>query len=102
MEVVFDDFTGEPADRTVTVGFDGRWFELDLTEANAEYIESVLSGWAGRGRDATSGKPSTTRTAASRSRSANIRSWAREQGWDLATRGRLPAEVVVAYENRQQ
>ena len=53
MEVVFDDFTGEPADRTVTVGFDGRWFELDLTEANAEYIESVLSGWAGRGRDAT-------------------------------------------------
>ena len=95
-----DDFTGEAADRTVVFGFGGRWFELDLTEANATRVEGHLADWIDRGREVATKTAPPSRTAESRARSAEIRVWAREHGWDLAAHGRLPTDAVEAFDNR--
>ena len=94
------DDTGEAAERTVVFGFGARWFELDLTEVNAARIEGLLADWIDRGREVTTETPVASRTAESRLRSAEIRAWARENGWDFAPRGRLPNNAVNAFDNR--
>lgn len=40
---MLDDLDGEPASDTVVFGYRGRWFELDLTVANAGEIDALLS-----------------------------------------------------------
>ncbi|SFA45561.1 Lsr2 protein [Rhodococcoides kroppenstedtii] len=95
-----DDFTGEAADRTVVFGFGDRWFELDLTEANAAHIEGLLADWVDRAREVSTERRPASRTVESRLRSAEIRVWARNHGWDLAAHGRLPTDAVEAFDNR--
>jgi hypothetical protein len=102
-----DDLTGEPAQCTVTFGFRGAWFELDLTDANAASITSLLSTWSTHGRlvhEQAGPHPAatgTTKRRTPRAHSAAVRTWAREMGLPVAERGRLPAAVVRAYRERR-
>lgn len=99
---LFDDFTGEPADRTVTFGFDGSWFELDLTTANAEEITDTLTRWstAGRARLTRTETSPATRNQAARKRAAAIRAWAHDNGMNVSARGRISNAVFDAYNSR--
>lgn len=101
---LFDDFTGEPADRTVVFGFAGSWFELDLTDANAAEIVESLTRWSTAGRrrthNSSSDTASGTRTQDDRTRAAAIRSWAREEGMDVPALGRIAKNVIHAYDTR--
>jgi hypothetical protein len=97
-----DDFDGDGvADETVEFGLDGVTYEIDLTNKNAAKLRADLKGWidAGRrvggrrrGRSGGSG-----RAAIDRDQSAAIREWARRNGHNVSTRGRIPAEVIDAF-----
>lgn len=92
--VLVDDIDGTDAAETVSFAIDGREYEIDLSSRNAEglrealapYIGHARRGGARRGRN-RSGGPSP----------ADIRAWARENGFDVPDRGRVSAHVREAY-----
>lgn len=94
-----------PADRTVRVGLDGQWTELDLTAEHAAEVERVLGRYLSAGtaepkrpsmgrRGRTLG-PQGPRTPENRARLA----WVQANGWPgLTTVKGIPAEANRAYE----
>jgi Lsr2 len=102
-----DDFDGEGnADETVEFGLDGVTFEIDLTTKNAAKLRADLTKWidAGRrvggrrrGRGAVAGAGRGGRASIDREQSAAIREWARRNGHNVSTRGRIPADVIDAF-----
>jgi len=98
--VLEDDLDGGKADETVTFGLDGTTYEIDLSKKNAAKLRDALAGYVGSGR-----RVSGRRGAAGRSRgrgrsasdSADIRAWAKDNGYDVSERGRISAEVRAAY-----
>ncbi|GEK79684.1 histone-like nucleoid-structuring protein Lsr2 [Agrococcus baldri] len=101
-----DDFSGESISdgegRTVRFAFDGAEYEIDLTNEHVEEFSDVLERYvrASRrvsGRRKTGGSPARS---GGNSETAAIREWAESQGLKVATRGRIPAEIVEQYRNR--
>jgi Lsr2 len=111
---LIDDLDGQSeADETVEYAIDGVTYEIDLARDNAEALREVFapyiaaarrtggrarSGTGSRGRSSASG--GAVANAAGRSREAMkaIRDWAKSSGWAVSDRGRLPSNVVEAYD----
>lgn len=106
--VLIDDLDGSEAEETIKFGLDGVTYEIDLSAKNAArlrkelspYVESArrIGGRAVRGR----APKQTARGAARKADTAEIRAWAREQGYDVSDRGRIPAEIVEAYQKARR
>ena len=104
-----DDLDGSEADRTVEFALDDVTYTIDLSEKNAGKLRKALDpyiaagtrvGRSGavavqRGRRATGG---TVRS--NRDQNKAIRDWAAENGYDVSERGRIPANVVEAFNKR--
>jgi hypothetical protein len=104
--VLVDDIDGSDASETVTFGLDGAQYEIDLSESHADKLRDALALYISHGRRAGGRKKGAggTRSSSSSSSSAgagpsaaDIRAWARENGWDVPERGRVSAEVKEAY-----
>lgn len=101
-----DDFSGESisdgAGRTVRFAFDGAEYEIDLTNENAEEFSNVLERYIRASRRVSGRRKSGGSAARSggNSETAAIREWAESQGLKVATRGRIPAEIVERYNSR--
>lgn len=98
-----DDFDGKSeATETVHFAIDGTEYELDLSVLNASKLRGVLEPWSLKARKRSRlprGKinSSRTRPAVDREQTAAIRQWAKEQGHNISSRGRISAEIVEAY-----
>ena len=110
--------TGENVDGTETVsfGFDGYEYSLDLCKEHAADFHGTvqgLIGWssdrtrAGSGRRARrggagedgAGAAAPARSSSDRERLKAIRDWARQNGHpNLGDRGRVPQAIVGAYD----
>ncbi|MDT8913534.1 Lsr2 family protein [Amycolatopsis sp. PS_44_ISF1] len=100
-----DDIDGGEASETVTFGLDGVQYEIDLSDGNAsslreEFARYVAASRRSGGRKARTVAGSQPPTAADRERSRAVRAWALENGWDVSERGRIPANVLTAYDER--
>ena len=97
---LIDDLDGGKADETVRFSFDGRSYEIDLSAANAERLRTSLQPFVAAARKARPAdrRGAGGRTTGSRSRSTEIRAWARTQGINLSERGRIPISVVQLYD----
>jgi nucleoid-associated protein Lsr2 len=109
MVSLVDDLDGGSADETVAFGLDGKAYEIDLSSANAGKLRDSLaefvatarkSGGASRGRRASG--TGSLRATSDPERGRAIRDWARGQGMEVSTRGRIAAEVVEAYHKNAQ
>ncbi|MFC4945917.1 histone-like nucleoid-structuring protein Lsr2 [Pseudonocardia sp. GCM10023141] len=99
--VLVDDLDGSVASESVVFGLDGRGYEIDLSGDNAAKLREALAPFvASARRGSAGGAARAQRPAASTVNSAAVRQWARENGHDLAERGRIPAAVMTAYANR--
>jgi hypothetical protein len=101
-ELVDDIDPTHTADETVTFSLDGTHYEIDLATVNASKLRDTLAPWIGAARRAqhTNRRRITTITTTDRSETKKIRAWAHTAGITLGDRGRIPAEVVTAYRNR--
>lgn len=84
---------------TVSFGLGNSAYEIDVCAADAKELRSKLEPFiehARRRTGSTARKPG--RRAADRAHTAEIRSWAKEQGYQISERGRIPASVVTEYE----
>jgi len=77
------------------------------TSASARPTRGARGSGPGRSAKGGAGKKATGRRARTRSgvdgqvSIATVRSWARENGYTVADRGRVPSEVVTAYRDAQ-
>lgn len=101
--VLEDDISGGPADETVLFALDGVSYEIDLSTGNAAELREALAGYVAVARR-VGGRASSGRRRAGRSsgsgagKTAEIRAWARDNGYEVSERGRISAEVRAAYE----
>ncbi|MDX6325981.1 MAG: hypothetical protein QOK15_2335 [Nocardioidaceae bacterium] len=101
--VLVDDIDGTDAAETVSFGIDGVQYEIDLSAGHADELREAMALYIGHGRRAGGRKRSAGNGRAVTSKgsggpsAAEIRAWARENGWDVPERGRVSAEVREAY-----
>ncbi|MFI5497225.1 Lsr2 family protein [Actinoplanes sp. NPDC051859] len=102
--VLTDDLDGGTADRTVEFGLDGVTYTIDLSEDNAGRLRTALGPFltaaTRTGRDKL-GPPRRRGPArprrSDRGENHAIRTWAGENGYAVAGRGRMPLSVVEAF-----
>jgi hypothetical protein len=104
---LIDDIDGSEAEETITFGIDGANYEIDLNAKNAGKLRDALATYIGHATPirrtrttASSGRSSSASSSparADREQTQAIREWARANGYDVKDRGRIPAEIVDAY-----
>lgn len=87
-----DDIDGTPGAKTVTFGFNNRWYEIDLSKGNAEKLKEVLKPYLRKARATAPPKQQPNEAKV-------IREWANNNGYELAEKGRIPRDIVEAYRN---
>jgi hypothetical protein len=101
-----DDLDGTVAEdiSTVTFGLDGASYEIDLTGGNADKLRDSLANFVNSARR-TGGRAKRGATikgavapAANREQTKAIRDWARQNGFEMSDRGRIPGNVIDAFE----
>lgn len=100
--ILTDDIDGGEASRTVEFSLDKAAYTIDLNEDNIAKLEAALTPFIAKAervsRRATAAGTRPRRTTGRSGGSAAIRAWARENGYELSDRGRVPNAVMEAYE----
>lgn len=104
-----DDLTGdelnEDGGQTVQFAFNGVEYEIDLSNKNADKMEKALQPYieaarrvGGRKQRRNEGGSSNKSSGGRRTDLAEVRAWARDNGYQVSDRGRIPNEVLEAYD----
>ncbi len=95
--ILSDDVDGSLATGTVSFGFDGVSYEIDLSEKNQEKFRDQMAAWIANARKVrrTNG---VKKVRAGGPTGSEVRAWAQERGLAVSARGRVPAEIKAAYE----
>jgi hypothetical protein len=90
--------------RTVEFAFDGSTYEIDLSNDNVDKFRDAISDYIAAARKVsgrrTSGGTAAPKTAPKRGNSeelAKVREWAKENGYEVSSRGRISTQVQEAY-----
>jgi len=107
---IFDDLDGGEANNTLVFGWDGRQYEIDLTDENAKRFEEAIAPFLEAARmvgrlqliqqrkfpRALNGAPAVA-TFRDREQTAAMRRWANANGYEVSDRGRIPGNVEEAF-----
>lgn len=103
--LLIDDLDGSSADETISFGLDGTAYEIDLSADNANVLRAALADYVAKGRKAAwirgnnrrrpAGAPGSRNSAPLDT--ADVRAWARSNGYEVNDRGRIAADIVEAY-----
>jgi Lsr2 len=98
--IVTDDLDGSENAETVSFGFDGVTYEVDLGKKNRAKLEKALGPFIEAGRRAPGrGRPrSASRAGGSSVDRSAVRAWAKTAGLKVSERGRISADVMRQYE----
>ncbi len=96
--LLVDDLDGTEAVETVNFGLDGVSYEIDLSSENATTLRDALAAYVGSGRRIGGRRKGRGNASGAGASPAEVREWAREHGWELSDRGRVPADVRDAYD----
>lgn len=90
---------------TVLFSLDGVAYEIDLTDENAAALRGALDRYTHAARTVSSARATSSAGAAGRKRRrsgqqdfSGVREWAKQNGYQVSERGRVPASVLEAYE----
>jgi hypothetical protein len=95
--VLVDDIDQTDAEETVAFGLDGKEYAIDLNKKNAKALRDALGPYVAHARPVSGRRRGSSAKASSGTAPAEIRAWARENGFDVPDRGRVSAEVREAY-----
>jgi hypothetical protein len=100
-----DDIDGGAAEGTVRFALDGTEYEIDLNAKHSEELRSALGKYVSHARKVGGATRRAGRAAGRAGRGSGsslntteIRNWARENGYDIKDRGRVPADLVAKYQ----
>jgi nucleoid-associated protein Lsr2 len=106
-----DDLDGSDAAGTISFGLDGRAYEIDLSDENADALRDSLASFIAAARK-SGGSAAAPRSRTQkmttisgpaprpldREQTAAIRAWARQNGHHVSDRGRIAKTVVEAFQ----
>jgi hypothetical protein len=98
-----DDLDGSVASGTVDFALDGKDYAIDLSDDNAAKLRDALAAFVGAARRPGGRRKSgqsNHRPTAAREPQVAVRQWAQDNGHKIANRGRIPAAVLQAYDQR--
>jgi hypothetical protein len=99
-----DDLDGSEAGETVSFSLDAKDYVIDLSDPNAAKLRDVLDPFVAAARRSGGGRKSashsTMRETSQRRKSTEMRDWLRANGYAVKDRGRVPEELVRAYESK--
>lgn len=106
--IVVDDLDGtelpEGQAEVVNFALDGVNYEIDLTEKNATALRKAFGKYVEAGRKTGRGNVVNIRRRANKAAAGDgpdpkvVREWAASAGIELASRGRIPAEIVQKFQ----
>jgi len=99
--ILTDDLDGSAATQTVEFSLAGNAYTIDLSDANVAKLEAALKPFidkAEKVRGARQGGGRRQQGRASRGGTTAVRDWARSNGYEVSDRGRIPADILAAYE----
>ncbi len=106
--ILIDDLDGSNADGTVRFGIGDQLYEIDLSVKHSNELYTALEKFRengrrigrvrldGRGGSRTRARRRTTDTTPEKNKA--IRDWAERQGLTVASRGRIPQDIVDRFE----
>ncbi|MCU1569664.1 MAG: hypothetical protein JWR33_405 [Naasia sp.] len=87
---------------TVAFSFQGRSYEIDLSEENREKLEAALDPFISKARATGQrrrvAEPASSRGGSGGNRLQEVREWARANGHEVSDRGRIAKAIQDAYE----
>lgn len=100
---ITDDINGQPDAETRTFSLGDDFYEIDLADTSYTSLQKAMKKFIDHGRKVghpgravTRHRTKVTRVATNTSA---MRDWARQNGWpELSSRGRVPTEIVEAYD----
>ena len=97
--IMTDDLDGSDDAETVSFGFGGVVYEIDLAQKNRAKLEKALAPFIEAGRRVPRGgrRRAADRSATSVDRGA-VRAWAKSVGIKVPERGRISADIMRQYE----
>jgi hypothetical protein len=97
-----DDLDGGAAEGTVRFALDGTEYEIDLSTAHNDELRKSLEKYVTHARKVGGQARRAARGGGRRGSStidtARVREWAKDQGYNIKDRGRVPAEFVAKYQ----
>ena len=104
-EVIYklsDDLDGSEAEETISFALDGSSYEIDLNAKNAAALRKALDKYVAAARTAPRSSGGRSRSASGRRGRSEVdpkavRIWAQENGIEISSRGRIPADVIEQY-----
>jgi hypothetical protein len=96
-----DDIDGGAAEGTVRFALDGTDYEIDLSGKHSDELRDALRKYVDRARKVggTARRPGARGgRRASAVDTVAVRAWARENGYEIKDRGRVPADIVAKYQ----
>lgn len=101
-EVFIDDIDGTEGAQTVQFGFDGQDYEIEISQAHLDQLTEALAPFIEHGRKVRrAGSRRATQpkdTPSARAGATAVREWAAAEGLEVNPRGRIPGEVLAAYD----
>ncbi len=106
---IFDDTDGSQAEQTVPFGLEGVSYEIGLSTANAIELREALAPYVSAARriggrrirvavgQTTGDTKPTADASVEYTATHDIRTWAQENGHEVADRGRIPVSIINAY-----
>jgi hypothetical protein len=98
--IVTDDLDGSENAETVSFGFDGVTYEIDLATKNRAKLERALAPFIEAGRRVPRGgaRRGASRPGGARADRGQVRAWAKATGLKVSERGRISADIMRQYE----
>lgn len=97
--LILDDLDGSEAHETVSFALDGVSYEIDLSVANASALRESLDPFVQAARKPGRSAPAKpARAVRAEPDMSGVRTWAREHGFEVSDRGRIPQTVLTAYQ----
>jgi len=99
---LIDDIDGGAAEETIEFSVNGKAWTIDLNVENAQRFYAQLEEWQKHARRAGSARTSSAARKRDPEYLAKIRSWARENGYEVSDRGRISHKIESAYRAAQR
>jgi Lsr2 len=97
---VVSDIDGQPAQETVSFALDGQSYEIDLTGRQADEFRAELAPYVPHARRLPAARRSEK--SAARRDLPDIREFARNRGYAISERGRVPRRIIEEYDMIQR
>ena len=109
ISTIADDFDGSTPAETVRFFVSGKEYAIDLNEEHRGELQKVLAefedkmdSYVTKARAVGKARTGKTSKAAASYDAKAVRAWAADNEYEVADRGRIPLEILTAYEDRQR